>query len=452
MEAHTPIPSERTFGCEFEWCVGFRWEDVKPSNPDTGEITVSSVPNKTRDDMPVHVPSSKYSSAYNYVIADICKTLKDHGLPVQESTNPQGEMSPRGHILAPYQGWTVKLDDTIRTPKDSEFHWCPVEITSPAQVASDGAFISINRVVSLLTSKYRILVNSSCGFHVHVGQGADFLEVGALGRVAGILWAADPLLGCLHPPERRFNYWSQSIRERSTLALGTSDLIDHHPIFSGCINHTKGKVRPTTSENDLLHAVKARVKKQSIEGSSDTSPSDAPTYSTRRREGPRIPFPKYTAEEEARLKKIAEGGRFSILDPKARTDPGVFHGVKEILSYSAPCTISWLLEASVKPNYNFEGYSCLRVSNPSSRKRTVEFREAAGTTSGRWAETWARICVGIYEWAIHAPVAEYLAVLDNCDQAAKGGEYDVIDLLDQIGLSDESAIAEERVKNQTLWE
>ncbi|EMR68464.1 hypothetical protein UCREL1_4520 [Eutypa lata UCREL1] len=279
MEAHTPIPSERTFGCEFEWCVGFRWEDVKPSNPDTGEITVIS---------------------------------------------------------------------------------------------------------------------------------------------------------CLHPPERRFNYWSQSIRERSTLALG--------------------KVRPTTSENDLLHAVKARVKKQSIEGSSDTSPSDAPTYSTRRREGPRIPFPKYTAEEEARLKKIAEGGRFSILDPKARTDPGVFHGVKEILSYSAPCTISWLLEASVKPNYNFEGYSCLRVSNPSSRKRTVEFREAAGTTSGRWAETWARICVGIYEWAIHAPVAEYLAVLDNCDQAAKGGEYDVIDLLDQIGLSAESVIAEERVKNQTFWE
>ncbi|KAK7754549.1 hypothetical protein SLS62_003570 [Diatrype stigma] len=450
--------SQRTFGCEFEWCVAFLWEDeVTPRSGGTAKLPpVIRVPKRIRDEIPSHAPKFKrHVYAFDYILLEIARTLDQNGLSVQTIGGPVSIKDLPQYQLAPFRGWKVKTDRTVQAPEEyPEFYWCPVEVTSPAELASDEAFGAVSKAIDLLTSKYWMRVNPSCGFHVHVGQGGHLLELRELRRVAGILWAADPLLACLHPPERRFNYWAQSIRERSILAHGakadsyTTDEGDR--TYHGLAN----------VEKDLFQAVTAKAGEEIartfsnlslgdvLKGSSDTS-----YVCSRKRNGRRIFLPKYTMEDESRLKRVAEyGGDCAVLEPKVRSDPGVFYGVKELLSCQGWPVIPFLLEATRRPNYSFTAYTQNRLQNEYSRVRTVEFREAAGTMSGKWAATWARICVGIYDWAVHAPVDQYLAVLNNCDRAAKGGEYDVVDFLDQLGLSVESAIAEQRCNSQALWD
>lgn len=465
MEAQKLLPrtgeSQRTFGCEFEWCVAFQWEDeVTPCIGDAAKLPpVIRVPKHIRDEIPSHTPESqRYLHAFDYVHWHISRTLHENGLSVQTQGVTLSLGNPREFQLAPYRGWKVKPDNTLRAPKEyPEFYWCPVEVTSPVATPSEEAFGAISKAVDLLTSEYRMRLNPSCGFHVHVGQGGDLLPLRGLRRVAGILWAADPLLASLHPPERRFNYWSQSIRERSVLAHGGK---------ADSFTSEKGnKVYRSLAnvEEELFHAVTARADEELTGQLSNLSLGEAPKGSldtsyvcSRKREGPRISLPKYTMEDEARLKRVAMYGVSSngevILERKVRSDPGVFYGVKELLSCQGWPVVPFLLQATRRPNYSFLAYTMERLQNEYSRLRTVEFREAAGTMSGKWAATWARICVGIYDWAVHAPVDQYLAVLDNCDRAAKGGEYDVVDFLDQLGLSDESAIAEQRCNSQALWD
>ncbi|RYO97009.1 hypothetical protein DL763_002946 [Monosporascus cannonballus] len=511
--------SRRTFGCEFEWSIAFLWEDEEePLDPTNGNSPPAiRVPRNLG-----HDPADE-SRLVAYVYDDIRRTLRGHGIPLK---TPRGMLNIedfREHRLALYDGWEVKIDSSIKPPNQSEYHWCPVEITSPAEVASNESFSAITYVVNLLTSKYRMNVNPSCGLHVHVGQGADFLELGALRRAAGLLWAADPLLGCLHPPSKRFCYYSQSLRERTRLARGTTvaDFEAHMMSDETCgryigrevrhgeesvhwremnadektvmdfqLNRLSGHFKPfvgkegekidedgTTSpdtearsEGESLgeslpeviladdgisqaimgyHARATTEAGDSNDGDSNATHSLDTAYGRcldRNTAG--MPLPRYTAEDEARLRAVAAYGCDTMLplEPKTQTDAGVFFGIGEIFSSPSSCVLCWLLRCSDRwsdrPNYNFAAYDCFRLTEPKSNPRTIEFREAAGTTSGKWAETWARICVALVDWAEHAPVDEYLAVLDLCDEAAEGGSYDIVDLLDQIGVFAEAITVE----------
>ncbi|RYP77375.1 hypothetical protein DL771_001170 [Monosporascus sp. 5C6A] len=458
----------RTLSCEFEWSIAFLWEDEEePLDRNNGTLPPAiRVPRNVG-----HDPAEE-SSLLN--IEDL-----------------------REHRLALYDGWEVEIDSSIQPPNQSEYHRCTVEITSPAEVASDESFSAITYAVNLLTSKYRMSLNPSCGLHVHVGRGADLLELGALRRVAGLSWAADPLLGCLHPPPKRFCYYSQSIRERTRLARGTTvaDFETHMIPNETCgryigrdVRHGEESVHWREMNADEKTVIDFQVDRLSghfkpFVGKEDEKIDEDGTTSQdteTRSEGEsseesfpetilahddiahaieditpgtllkplEYPLPRYTAKDETRLRVVAAYGCDTMLplEPKAQTDAGVFFGIGEIFSCPSSCVICCLLRCpdkwSDRPNYNFAAYGCFRLTEPKSNPRTIEFREATGTTSGKWAETWARICVGLVDWAEHAPVDDYLAVLNRRDDAAKGDNYDVVDLFDQIGLFAEAIIVE----------
>ncbi|RYP03764.1 hypothetical protein DL764_004939 [Monosporascus ibericus] len=509
----------RTFGCEFEWSIAFLWEDEEEQL----DRSNANIPPAIRVPRNLGYDPADESSLVAYVHDDIRLTLEYHGIPLKTPRGMLNIEDLREYRLALYDGWEVKIDSSIKPPNQSEYHWCPVEITSPAEVASEESFSAITYVVNLLASKYRINVNPSCGLHVHVGQGADFLELGALRRVAGLLWAADPLLGCLHPPSKRFCYYSQSLRERTRLARGATAadfethmvpdetcgryigrevrhgeesvhwreinadektvidfqvnrLSDHFKPFVGKEDEKIDEDGRTSQDTEARSEVESSVESlpeviladddisQAIEGyhardtpeTGDNIAADSSvTHSLDRaykrclgRNTARIPLPSYTAEDEDHLRVVAAFGCDTMppLDPKAQTNVGAFLGIGEIFSCPSSCVLCWVLRCSDRwndrPNYNFAAYDCLRLTEPKSNPRTIEFREAAGTTSGKWAETWARICVGLVDWAERAPVDEYLAILNRCDEAAKGGKYDIVDLLDQIGLFAEVIIVE----------
>ncbi|KAI0888097.1 putative amidoligase enzyme-domain-containing protein [Annulohypoxylon maeteangense] len=469
-----PGERKRTFGVELEIIVAWLWDD----EPDPHQAIASTLPpilrcpvslKKAYDEGTV-VGEEKITKLIFKTFTDI---LKKHGLPTDL-------------MEGIYDQWRIKSDETVSSI-EGDYKWSGMEIVSPVERASDESFQLIRYTLDLLRSNYRIMVNNTCGLHVHVGDGSELMPLDHVKRVAGLFWAADPLLACIHPPHRRTNFWCQSIRERSNLAHGLIRDDDNQTHLSTC-NYLGGSTRhgespvswrekyhdprhlrayeatrvqhdfepffmkdpndrsasgnnrnitPSSSDGNL--DIDIQVEKYAADkGSWDAMPK-TPYVSTRDRKTPRFAYPVYTPEDPNQT-------MFSVLDDKAEDDIGVFAGVQEIYSCVSSCMIEWLLRAGDRPNYNLRAYACRNHNQRLTRPGTIEFREALGTVDGKWAETWARICVGLTQFAIHAPVKEYLAVLCHIDRAAnEGAPYDVLDLLDEAGLFAEAVVVEKRL-------
>ncbi|KAI0126224.1 hypothetical protein BJ170DRAFT_634205, partial [Xylariales sp. AK1849] len=161
---------------------------------------------------------------------------------------------------------------------------------------------------------------------------------------------------------------------------------------------------------------------------------------------PRLRKPEWTEADEMMFSEVNDLYSYGAQDTK-EDDPGTWYGLERIFDANASCEVAWLLKCRYRANYSFDAYTCASLSDVRvSTKRTIECREAAGSMDGEWVATWARIVVGVTHWAIHSTPIEYLRVISNCDNFATGGSYDVIDLLEDIGLVSEARIAEKRIR------
>ncbi|KAI1326248.1 putative amidoligase enzyme-domain-containing protein [Xylariaceae sp. FL0255] len=114
-----------------------------------------------------------------------------------------------------------------------------------------------------------------------------------------------------------------------------------------------------------------------------------------------------------------------------------------------------------RPNYNFSAYHTdelaaaakRNVEAPRRGKRTIEFREAGGTLDTEWIGAWMGICTGILRFCRDATPLLYMTVIERAieeeerrrtvreeDRASDEPMYDVIDLLEDIGLFAEAEI------------
>ncbi|KAI1798817.1 putative amidoligase enzyme-domain-containing protein [Daldinia bambusicola] len=477
MSESKPFPPARarTFGVELEFIILWLWDD----EPDPYEEWASKLPPILRIPRESSTPFTK-SLVDGMVYDAICDVLNSHGIPAQQE--------PRA---SEFRVWNAKPDSSIDLI-DEKAHWTGVELVSPVESATPVAFEIISYAINLIAYTYRIKLNNTCGFHVHVGDGEERMPLEHVKRVASLLWAADPVIATLHPPERRTNVYSQSIRERSPLAHGSkiADVLlsSNHREDDTCLRYIGRSMR--YGEQPISWRVMNQSEKtvQAFEASRaklDFEPflyGDTKDSSSGKMDSPTAyPAPELKESEikagiEKATKTIKDsevkrsrysysppikrlGPRFLLperrpddenspirLDAKAKTDIGVFAGVCEILDCESSCVIALLLETQERPNYNFFRYRCSELMDPDSSAPTIEFREAAGTTSGKWAEMWARICVGLTHYAIHAPADMYLTVLSHLEDATSGeASYDVVDLLAEIGLFAESAFAEKRL-------
>ncbi|KAI5861473.1 hypothetical protein GGS23DRAFT_576945 [Durotheca rogersii] len=333
-------------------------------------------------------------------------------------------------------------------------------------------------------------------------------------RALGFFWAADPLLSCLHPPHRRYNYYTQNIREGSALSHGksskgyfagshgTRDKFCTRYVFAGTRhgelpiqwrrdnrsrhhieafeatrapghyepfiwrdhaederknNETRKTYDESASELELASLfedweIESRIKRHKAKADDEGIAADvgAPYVSTRPRRGlGHFKIPVFTPEDQDRIRREFNV-EHAIWRPNGKAEPdiGVFAGLAEIFSASSSCTLQLLHRVSrnERPNYNFDSYACPIAQSRPFEQHTVEFRQAAGTLDGAWVEVWARICVGLTHFAIHAPVPEYLSVMYHLHEAqAEGAPYNVIDLLDEVGLFAEAEFAAKRL-------
>ncbi|GAW20704.1 hypothetical protein ANO14919_102130 [Xylariales sp. No.14919] len=162
------------------------------------------------------------------VLEHIRTTLRDHGIRVNKKKSAYDDDIPNVPLhLKALDQWDVDTDPTAMNgleesrlvrDKAGEYRWIGLELRSPACWDVTDAYDEIRFVVNLIKSRYRVRVNPSCGFHVHVGNGPRYFDAKTLKRAGAFLFAADPMLSRLHAPWRRVGDYSMSIRHRSRLA------------------------------------------------------------------------------------------------------------------------------------------------------------------------------------------------------------------------------------------
>ncbi|TGJ86737.1 hypothetical protein E0Z10_g2057 [Xylaria hypoxylon] len=178
----------------------------------------------------------------------------------------------------------------------------------------------------------------------------------------------------------------------------------------------------------------------------------------RQRNIPRLRLPQFNSREllsmRRRLVRFEKAIPEYVMDrvQKRGPGPGVFEATQRIYSQPASCYISSLLSGETRPAISLEGYDCTSL-DPENHRRTIEVRFGEGSLDGEWVSIWAKIIVGLFEFALYSSPSKFIDVLENCDRATKeDGIYDVIDFLDDIGLFAEAEIAERRLTaNKDRW-
>lgn len=378
-----------------------------------------------------------------------------------ESHGAAAYPGPEAREVNPPTKWSVSRDGSVVETEFRAYRWVGMELGSPALFADDNSFTEIKRVVSLLRAELRLRINETTGFHVHVGLGSESLPSRAVLRLAQFLWCADGMLSHLHPPERMLSTYCPSIRHESYLARREPD----SPRWDGDSTMVDGQ--DTTSESQFA-AVSDRVAvlQQSI-GFFPALEARSGTSRLQRFSPVRTnPFEDVDAQQRYRAQWRQEretktrrefllvrwpsggltdmsvtsvlGGLLALCQPEMRTD--------------APLAVRKIsIPDDQRANYNCNAYRYRNVGR-GPRRMTVEFREATGSLDASWVEAWAKITSRIVGFCLEAREEEFVEVLMRVLEAELAYEanqaisrYDVIDLLNDLGMSEEARFVEERI-------
>ncbi|KAI1434558.1 hypothetical protein GGR50DRAFT_401518 [Xylaria sp. CBS 124048] len=223
-----PVVNPLSQGIELEFLIAYvKQNDLDPDGSNPSKLAPL-----------LRVYESSKDAAEEEIREHVRQTLRNHGIRVQDPSardhsvensmetynNPDLNVPLR---ISGFAEWDIGTDSTVvpdseearmMENKPSEYQWIGVELRSPASWASKNSYDQIRFVVDLIKSKYRVRVNHTCGFHIHVGNGRRYLDPRTLKRVAAFLYAADPMISRLHAPWRRVGHYSTSIRYESRLA------------------------------------------------------------------------------------------------------------------------------------------------------------------------------------------------------------------------------------------
>ncbi|KAI1161389.1 hypothetical protein F5B18DRAFT_674643 [Nemania serpens] len=234
-----PVGSRLSHGIELEMLIAY----LKPNDPDPDEAISSTLPPVLRID-PLQALNGRDSissieATYEAIERHIRTTLRNHGLRVKQPKSLADQIKPTQPNS--YDQWDITQDGSVTEQYDyhrgniGQYLWYSAEIRSPACWDVPQAYDEIRFVVNLLKSKYRVRVNPTCGFHVHVGNGPQHFTAEVMKRAGAFLFAADPMLSRLHAPWRRVADYSTSVRYKSRLAcqdgMGPADaqkIIDYY--------------------------------------------------------------------------------------------------------------------------------------------------------------------------------------------------------------------------------
>ncbi|KAH6678450.1 putative amidoligase enzyme-domain-containing protein [Halenospora varia] len=98
--------------------------------------------------------------------------------------------------------WYITTDSTIEDPTGGDYAWAAIEINSPPLYFSNSGIDQVQTVCRILTSRYRINCNESCGLHIHVGRERKNFDAVPLRNLMALLWSFEGQLDMIHPLHR----------------------------------------------------------------------------------------------------------------------------------------------------------------------------------------------------------------------------------------------------------
>lgn len=404
-----------SFGVELEFLVAVRLETKQYS---TQEFEID------RPGLPVFIPESQctYDSVDLFCYKKMQSTIEQH-LGV---ANPATRVLPPGQpavddyeSLEGYSKWTVKPDYSLMLPENhgilgkyDGYHWVCVEVTSPALWATQESFEEIIKVCEILRTKFITLITESCGLHIHWGLGNNWVPVHHLRKVAALLLACDPLLAQLHHESRKDNYHCFSNRYFSEVAQRT----------------LSGKQVNKSIDGEPLESL--AFDQCSLRRAS------SPLFSRCIAAGSLVGYPFRPDRVPVSMEKFHTSIRAPQCIPNA---------ARELLGCSLPEAVGRLMNSSSKIStrklaFNFRNYTP-GFYGESDVKRTIEFRQCAGTLNGDEVVAFAKLYIGLCEFAGKATINELWYLIMRCAEAEIAAaewpdvtEDDVFDILIKAGL------------------
>lgn len=369
-----------------------------------------------------------------------------------------------------YSKWSIDDDPSVSERifiGETGYMWTAVEVRSPAMYADDPlSFEHVERVARLLRSKLRLRVNPSCGFHCHVGSGRKPLSLDVLKRLGAFLYAADSALSRCTPPERSLGHYARSIRLVSNLAYGT-------------VNTRRYPNRMSEADQDqlveLVDLLTTSVGSLTGESSSTPPPggngpganddsTTKPRAGTWRRPSflsrlrlsvARLPSTRPDAWKDIdAIRRFQSQGMRIAMQQKGSAISRISDGVEIIMGCVSIDQVAFLLTDPTLHRLNYDYLSYLK--GVKSDKLTIEFREAAGTLDPEWTAAWARICTRLIEFARDASSGEHTRVMTSIIKAEEDctngidPAYDIVDLIQDIGLFSEAMLVEQRLHGDPL--
>ena len=179
-----------TFGVELEFVASYNPEDYED------RLLKLKAEGNIWTDTPDLSLDQKYGILVRMYMIEI---LNENGFP----TNSYNDTD--------FSKWTVDTDGSV-TAFEYTGSWLAIELKTPALSCCRASLDLIDRVVTLLVSKFKLFTNEKCGLHVHVGNEGRGFDLRTLKNFCSLITAFEGQLESLHPPGRVQNPFAKNTK------------------------------------------------------------------------------------------------------------------------------------------------------------------------------------------------------------------------------------------------
>ncbi|KAI9810631.1 MAG: hypothetical protein M1832_001230 [Thelocarpon impressellum] len=188
---HMNGPLDLTFGVELEFIV--RVMRVAGAEQ---LAEVKRVYARIDPDMDLKAKHATY-----HAVSETLRTIGFQVYLLQEATRAKA-----------YEEWTVGSDHSILAWDEkndtTRYSFVTVEVKSPVLLFNDSNITEVRRAMHELNKRHKILLNETCGFHVHIGNLTRGFPLATLRTFAEVVTVFERQLHTLHPSHRHEDDWS----------------------------------------------------------------------------------------------------------------------------------------------------------------------------------------------------------------------------------------------------
>ncbi|THV50391.1 hypothetical protein BGAL_0152g00140 [Botrytis galanthina] len=262
------LSTDFTFGVEFEFGIRFK----KGSFPDYRKLS----------------PGKVYSLIKETLIVETGLELLTEADIDQDSphfSNPNKDPN-RIHQQDLFNTWAIGTDATVsfqaEKHADRSSMFFELELITPVMKFGPKALKDIDKMLTALKKHFDVVVNQSCGLHVHVGNGTKGLSFEPFQYLMATLWIFEPEILSLVRKSRNNGRYCGSLHKRSNLSVykfegnlldvlfSTSDINEVVAMFDRYDSFHYMAFKLQNLSKPFRHPVKRTIEFRAHEGSMDS--------------------------------------------------------------------------------------------------------------------------------------------------------------------------------------